>query len=338
MQNRTIPTVSVVMPAYNAEKYLREAIESVLSQTFTDFEFIIINDGSTDNTKDIILSYEDLRIVYLENERNSGICVTLNKGLDVARGKYIARMDSDDISLPERLAKQVEYMESHLEIGALGTDFEVFGEDIKSYVFTQLHTPEECKAGLLFNSCFAHPSVMIRRSVLDINGLRYKDEYRGLEDYELWWQISKYSKLNNLSTPLLKYRHHKGQETRNVGQKVKSSFESFISIRMKDINANLTQSDLKLLHAYSIGDFESIASDNFEKFLALFRHLLEAYSEMNDRKLYKTAKLTIAKAITYTINKTTLQAYAQRHYNNAWKKGLFPILWYLKVTYHNLYK
>lgn len=114
------------MPAYNAEKYLREAIDSILAQTFTDFELIIINDGSTDFTKDIILSYTDQRIRYIENEQNSGICVTLNKGLDAARGRYIARMDSDDISLPRRLEVQVQYMDSHPEIGVAGTDIEIF--------------------------------------------------------------------------------------------------------------------------------------------------------------------------------------------------------------------
>ena len=107
MSKGTVPGVSVVMPAYNAEKYLREAIDSILAQTYTDFELIIINDGSTDSTKEVIHSYSDPRIIYIENERNSGICITLNKGLDASRGRYIVRMDSDDISVPERLEVQV---------------------------------------------------------------------------------------------------------------------------------------------------------------------------------------------------------------------------------------
>lgn len=336
MQNRPVPTVSVVMPAYNGGKYLREAIDSILAQTFTDFEFIIINDGSTDGTKEIILSYDDPRIVYLENEQNSGICVTLNRGIDAARGKYIARMDSDDISLPERFARQVEYMDAHPGIGVLGTDIEVFGEGITPYVFEQLHTPEECHAGLLFNSCFAHPSVMIRKNVLKENILKYNDDFRGLEDYELWWQISKHSKLNNLPEALLRYRHHKGQETQNVSPKVKSAFESFIAIRMNDLNVAVTHEDLALLSAYSTGAYETIANNDFQRYLSLFKNILKAYLSTKDSKLYQASKMTIAKAITFTINQSSMRRHSQSLYNKAWTNGLFPILWYLKVTYHNL--
>ena len=117
MQKRSVPGVSVVMPAYNAAKYIKEAIDSILAQTYRDFEFIIVNDGSTDNTKEIILSYSDPRIVYIENEQNSGICVTLNKGLDAAKGRYIVRMDSDDIALPQRLEVQVRYMDANPVVG-----------------------------------------------------------------------------------------------------------------------------------------------------------------------------------------------------------------------------
>ena len=108
-----MPKISVVMPAYNAEKYIGESIDSILNQTYGDFEFIIINDGSRDSTKEIILSYSDNRIVYLENEINSGIVVTLNKGLKYATGEYIARMDADDIAVAERLEKQIEFMEKN---------------------------------------------------------------------------------------------------------------------------------------------------------------------------------------------------------------------------------
>lgn len=116
-----MPKVSVVMPAFNAEKYIREAVDSILNQTFTDFEFIIINDGSTDHTKEIILEYDDPRIVLLENEKNSGIVVTLNKGIQFARGEYIARMDSDDISLCNRIERQVLFLDSHAHIGLIGS-------------------------------------------------------------------------------------------------------------------------------------------------------------------------------------------------------------------------
>lgn len=336
MQTRTVPTVSVIMPAYNAEKYLREAIDSILAQTYTDFEFIIINDGSTDRTREIILSYDDPRIIYLENEHNSGICITLNRGLDAARGRYIARMDADDISLPQRFAKQVAYLDAHPEVGVLGTDIEVFGEDIATYTFTQLHTPEECQAGLLFNSCFAHPTVMMRKTVLDANNLRYNDNFRGLEDYELWWQTSKYTKLNNLAAPLLRYRHHTGQETRNVSPRVRAAFEVFASLRMKDLGINLSESDLQLLLNYSNGEYDKIAAENFNKYLSIFKTILKAYSAKADSRLYRAAKYTIAQAITNIIMRSSLMTKSQSLYNLAWNKGLFPTIWYMKVTYNNL--
>ena len=150
------------MPAYNAEQYICEAIESILNQTYKDFEFIIINDGSTDRTKEIIKSYNDPRIVYLENEKNSGIVVTLNKGLDFATGEYIARMDADDVASPKRFEKQVAYMGKNKGIGVLGTGIIIFGEGMaeKSYSFSS--NARQAKADLFFNSSLAHPTVMIR--------------------------------------------------------------------------------------------------------------------------------------------------------------------------------
>ena len=121
--------VTVLMPVYNAEQYLREAIGSILHQTFTDFEFIIINDGSTDRSEEIIKSYTDTRIRYYKNESNLKLIATLNKGFDLAGGKYIARMDADDISLPNRLQLQFELMEKNPEVGLCGTWFENFTEE-----------------------------------------------------------------------------------------------------------------------------------------------------------------------------------------------------------------
>lgn len=332
----TAPSVSVVMPAYNAEKYLREAIDSILAQTYTDFELIIINDGSTDATKEIIQSYTDPRIVYIENEVNSGICVTLNKGLDAARGKYIARMDSDDIALPNRLETQVRYMDSNPGLGASGSDIEVFGEGIEPHVFTQLHSPEECLAGLIFNSCFAHPTVIIRKSVLDKHNLRYKDEFRGLEDYELWWQIGKYSGLNNIAHPLLRYRHHKGQETQNVSQKVRDAFMTFTKCRFRDLNIIMSADEQTLWYRYSTGDFNSFDDTTIRKFISLSAKVIRQYPYRTSKSL-SALSLTLAKSITYILhNSEKLRTDKQKYYNRALTAGVFPLIWYTKVTYHNL--
>ena len=122
-----MPKLSVIMPAYNAEKYIGEAIESILNQTFTDFEFIIIDDGSSDHTADIIKGFHDERIRFIQNEKNSGVANTLNKGLELSQGEYIARMDADDISLPARFEKQVAFMEANPDVAVVGCGIELFG-------------------------------------------------------------------------------------------------------------------------------------------------------------------------------------------------------------------
>ena len=179
-----MPKISVLMPAYNVEKYIAESIESILNQTFTDFEFLIINDGSTDGTAQIIKEYakKDKRIRFIDNKKNQGLIAVLNQGLDLCTGEYIARMDSDDISLPERFAKQVEYMEMHPECGLLGTAGQNFGADTNTY-----YSPEHVDMfDLLRGVGFYHPSVMMRKSVMDKYNLRYDPRYYLVEDWRFF--------------------------------------------------------------------------------------------------------------------------------------------------------
>lgn len=201
------PRVSVLMPAYNSEKYIGEAIESILNQTFTDFEFIIINDGSTDNTPKIIKEYakKDKRIKFIDNKTNKGIVAVLNQGLDLCKGKYIARMDSDDISLPTRFAKQVDYMDKHPECGVVGTAIQVFGA--KSWVW-QTASSVKLLDLLVHGSQVAHPTAMIRTSVLRDNKIYYDSQYPHAEDYAFWMSIVQVSEIHNLQTILLHYRWH----------------------------------------------------------------------------------------------------------------------------------
>lgn len=330
MQLIVRPTVSVVMPAYNAGKYLREAIDSILAQTYTDFEFIIINDGSTDDTRAIIQSYDDPRIVYLENETNSGICVTLNKGLDAARGRYIARMDADDISLPERLAVQVQYMDTHPDIAVCGTDIQVFGEDLKDYVFQQIHSPEDCVAGLLFNPCLAHPSVIIRRSILEANHLRYNDEFRGLEDFELWWNISKFSKLNNIALPLLKYRHHKGQETQKRTDALYSVSNKFRALRYYSFGVLLSDEEKVIVNNYSYGNYEDFGLNEFNQFLDILSRICRTKNipVSTNRSALREAT---GKAIAYTISQSPqLHTHTRTLLTKALIKRALSATWYFK--------
>lgn len=210
-----LPKVSVIMPAYNAQKYIAEAIDSILNQTFSNFELIIVNDASSDNTESIITSYRDPRIVYLKNETNLGVAKTLNYGLSVAQGEYIARMDADDISLPTRLEMQCNYLDANPLIAVLGTETETFlGNQIISSCGWSSHLPSHIKKDLFFSCGIAHPSVMIRESILkEMNG--YDPEYNGLEDYELWYRISQKYNIAVLPNVLLRYRLHENQVTRN---------------------------------------------------------------------------------------------------------------------------
>ena len=206
-----MPLISVIMPAYNAEKYIKEAIDSILNQTERDFELIIINDCSQDATENIILSYQDSRIVYLKNEQNLGVAETLNRGLAAASGQFIARMDADDVAMPERFEKQAVYLQAHPSTVVCGSKIEIFGEGIQR---TICHYPEEngkIKAFLYFACPFAHPSVMVRREVLIQHSLCYEREFEKVEDYRLWTRLAKFGEFVNLPDPLLCYRKHPGQ-------------------------------------------------------------------------------------------------------------------------------
>jgi glycosyltransferase involved in cell wall biosynthesis len=199
------PLISVLMPVYNGEKYLKEAIRSILDQEFSDFEFLIVDDGSEDSSYEIITSYSDPRIRILRNERNLGLIASLNSGIQKCRGRYIARMDCDDISLPGRLARQFAFMEEHPEIGISGTW--IIASDTGEVIrYPESH--DECFTYKFFNSPLAHPTVIMRTDVILKNKLWYSAEYPVCEDIELWQRALHYTEFGNLNEPLLAYRIH----------------------------------------------------------------------------------------------------------------------------------
>lgn len=203
------PVVTVLMPVYNGEKYLAEAIESILMQTFGDFEFLIINDGSTDGTAAILADYQqrDERIQVYHQE-NEGVVASLNRGLGLARGKYVARMDADDVSMPERLAKQVVFMEAHPDVGVLGTWVQVIDGDGNTSYRIQLPTQHGVlRWSLCFYCPLAHPTVMMRRQVVERAG-GYDSSMVHAEDYDLWRRLSGVTRLANLQDVLLQLRLH----------------------------------------------------------------------------------------------------------------------------------
>ena len=206
------PLISVVMPVYNSETYLQESANSILNQTYTNFEFIVINDGSTDRSLDILTEYlrKDNRIAII-NQQNSGLSNSLNRGIELSRSNLIARMDADDIAEPTRLEEQVNFIDQNPQVVVLGTAFLLFGGNIESKIVTMPATNKTIRKNLPFRFCLCHPTVMFRRkTIVDAGG------YQGTgpcQDLELWLRLSRNKTLQfaNLEEPLLKYRIHQDQ-------------------------------------------------------------------------------------------------------------------------------
>lgn len=222
--------VTVLMPVYNAELYLKNTIDSILNQTYTEFEFLIINDGSIDGSEEIIKSYTDPRINYVKNDKNLKLIKTLNKGIDLAKGKYIVRIDADDFALKDRLAIQVEFMERNSGIIASGSFYYVINEFNERIEDKQLPiTNQEICFSMLFFNPICHPSVIWRNDIVKNNKIYFKEEYIHAEDYKFWYDLSQFGHLANISKKLIEYRIHDQQvssvyskEQMNTDFKIKS--------------------------------------------------------------------------------------------------------------------
>jgi len=204
-----MPEVSVLMPVYNGGAFLRSAIESILSQSYSNFEFIIIDDGSTDDSVEIIKSFKDERIQLHKNGSNLGLIASLNYGLEHCKGKYIARMDCDDVSSKERLEKQVAHMNAHPETGLLGSGSQYSGR-FKLYRRLPLNSAE-IKSRLFIENIFIHPSMMIRKSVLTENKLQYNPAFPHAEDYALWLNLLQVTEFALLTDEHIFTRMHDNQ-------------------------------------------------------------------------------------------------------------------------------
>ena len=213
--------ISVLMPVYNTkEEYLRASIESILNQTFKNFEFIIVNDGSTNNVEEVILSYKDDRIKYFKQE-NQGIVRALNNAWSKASGKYIARMDSDDIAYPERFAKQIKFLEENPEYSLIGS----WAKIIPSKNIIKL--PQDIKIMDLLADCmFVHPSIMFNKADFEKFNIRYESGFDYVEDYCFYARAIKCLKMTNLQEVLLDYRvYPENSSSKNRNVRIKSSFK-----------------------------------------------------------------------------------------------------------------
>ena len=200
-----MPKVSVLTPIYNTEpEHLRQAIESILNQTFTDFEFIILNDSPWNTEiEDIVLAYKDARIKYVKNDKNIGISKSRNKLLSLASGEYLAIFDHDDISLPTRLEKQVDFLDKNPMVGVVSSNTECFpGHHKTNHPSDNL----EIKKHLMFADVVAHTAMMVRKSVLDDNNIKYEEQYSPAEDYKLVLTLIDYTMFHNIPEVLVRYR------------------------------------------------------------------------------------------------------------------------------------
>ncbi len=219
------PKVSVVMPFYNCEQYLDESISSILHQTFSNFEFIIINDASTDESDTIVKKYlHDKRIIYVNNETNIWIVKNLNHGISLAQGQYIARMDGDDISTLDRLEKQVTFLDDHPEIDIVWWSAILINEQWNH--IGKLHKPlnhQDILDGIFLYSPFIHPTVLYKKTL--ISHLWYRQEYHLSEDYDLWCRLLLgWYKSANLSDYVLLYRKHAQSSSQYNRKKEKLNF------------------------------------------------------------------------------------------------------------------
>ena len=237
--------ISVILPVYNAADYLAEAVESILNQSFQNFELLIINDGSTDKSKEIIDSFSDARIKYIDNNGNKGLIYTLNRGIEESKGTYIARMDADDISLCNRFDMQFNYMEQHPQVGACGTYAQYIGDRQGYWKYPIDDTDIRCR--LMWGSSIIHPTVIIRKNILNEYHIRFKENYIAAEDYKIWAEISQVSQLHNIPEVLLNYRTHKHQVTATKGSKMDETKTKIIFEKLVSIGVPLLSQDFDIL-------------------------------------------------------------------------------------------
>lgn len=218
------PLISVIMPVYNGERYLRQAVESVLSQSFSDFEFIIVNDGSTDSTQTLIETYQraDQRIRVIK-QRNRGVSAARNHAIKLAQGKYIAMQDADDASLPTRLEEQYSFLERNSNVGVVGSNYYVINNAGERIFTTSVFTkPSDLKLALVFSNQFGQGTIMARAGLLKANG--YNQRYRYAEDYDLWLRLSTEVDLANMKRPLYEWRQHEESVSEANSEKMQDSF------------------------------------------------------------------------------------------------------------------
>jgi glycosyltransferase involved in cell wall biosynthesis len=226
-----VPLVSVLLAAHDDAAFLGEAIDSVLGQSLRDLELIVVDDASTDETPALLDAIPDERLRVVRNEEQSGLAASLNRALDLAGGQYVARLDADDVALPERLERQVERLRAEPRCAVVGTAIvDLDGDGRPSVTHVLPGGATQLRWHALFSSPFFHPTVLVDREVLDVHGLRYDPEYLESEDYDLWTRLFAFADGANLKVPLVLKRVHAGQASRSRSD-LQESFQRRVALR-----------------------------------------------------------------------------------------------------------
>jgi glycosyltransferase involved in cell wall biosynthesis len=303
------PKVSVIMPIYNAEKYVKETIDGILNQTFEDFELLLINDHPTDKTMEIVKDIKDSRIRIIENERNRGIAYSRNRGLEEARGQYIALMDDDDLTDRERLKLEVDFLDSHLDIGVIGGSSVNIDESNRqqsepAFILTN---PDYIRAQMMFFCPMANSSTMFRKNIIEAYGIRYQENCLGMEDYRFWIEMSLHTKITNFQKTFLYWRSSATGETsriiENRREERKKLFAEFQIYGLESNGFRLSDQEKKVF-TEAFEESKSIIYSDLEQLYRVLRKLVNQAYELG---------LTFADEMRYTCRNYYLEMVRRNH-------------------------
>jgi glycosyltransferase involved in cell wall biosynthesis len=295
------PEISVIMPVYNSEDYLSISIDSILKQSFKNFEFIIINDGSTDNSEKIILNYlkKDQRIIYIKNSKNNGISKSLNIGIKKSKGNFICRMDADDISHFKRLEIQKNFLLKNHQIGVCGSYIRVlFNKKYTKYKYPV--NSDDCYAALLFSNPVPHPASMFKKKIISDNKLTYNNKnLYGCEDYEFWHKVSKFTNFSNIPSYLYVYRDLSDSLSKRGKKNFNRRFSFYSNVCKKfliSLKVKLTKYNVQV--HYDLSDNQLLSKSTYS-FIQFQRHLLNILLQNKKYKIFnhKSLKKIILKKI-----------------------------------------
>lgn len=330
----TVPQISVLMSVCNGQRYVPHAVKSILVQSLGDFEFIIVDDGSTDGTPTILDSFDDSRIVRIRNKENLGLTRSLNKGLGLAQGEFIARMDADDIALPNRFSEQVAFLGHWPDVGILGSAYEIIDEQGRSLGCHPMpRTDLEIRWACFLENPFAHPTVMIRQNVLARNGLNYDERFQTAQDYHLWWRVLRNTRGANLEKVLVRYRLSGGQSgTHRDDQLTNHDRISWAAIRKGLPGLDIEGEDVACLRKlFAMGDEETSGVRERKIVLAnLYLDMLQQFVDQYEN----TAELKkFKRQVAVKVARTVLHRPLQKGWGALLRRlsGLAPAILFLHL-------